>query len=203
MLANGIIALIAFTPFALLAAGTGAFLGMTVAVAGWDATALKLGAAVGAGFGVISVAVALLVVRIKTSKIDSKHYGEKIAFYVDDMKSRGIDAKRAVSPWLHLMWMLGLKVRPEGFWGFWGNFLFWAGLFGSGVASGGAIQWWSRPNSPWWIMWLTASLLLLPLIGIIAYGAKASCSKGKLNLPPWDQYGPPSKAEGANSSQIS
>jgi hypothetical protein len=187
---NVLMGLIAFCPFAMLAAGTGAFLGMSVAVAGGGVAALGLGVALGAGLGVVVLAVILFVVRIKTSKIDPKVYAEKIALFIQDMKDRGIE--NAVSPSLRLAWMLGLHVSPPLFRGFWNNFFCSFALLGALTLSAGAIYWWEHPNSTLWSMWLTLSVFLLAFIGLGAYSAKANRALAqKFELPSWEGYRPP------------
>jgi hypothetical protein len=190
--------LILVCPFAALAAGTGAFLGMSVAVAGWGAAWLGVGAAWGAGIAVLLLGVwmILFVVCPKQPKIDPLIHTEKIAAFIQDMKDRGMDPHTAFPILFRLVWMMGLQVPPPLFLGMWGNFLWSAGFFGTLIASAGAVIWWQHPNIPLWVMWLTALILSSGVVAVCAFNASATRSAvRKLQLPSWDRYKPPVSPE--------
>jgi len=182
--------LILVSPIAALAAGVGAFVGMSVGVAAWGQETLGGGAAIGAGVGVFLVGAwaVVFVGRARAAKEESQIHAEKLAGYFQDMNSRGM---RADDPVFRLLWLLGLKVPPPLFLGAWGSFLYPFGVFAPMVLTAGAILWWQRPNSTPWTMWLTASIFLLAAIGAGVYNVKATRSMAlKLQLPSWDQYVP-------------
>jgi hypothetical protein len=181
---------ILLTPFAALAAGTGAFVGSSIAIIGFGPESLGSGAVVGAGVGVLLVLAwaVLFVSRARGSKEASQVHAEKLASYFQDMQSRGINPD---GPVFRLLWMLGLKVPPPLFLGPTGSFLFPFGVFAPMVLTAGAVLWWQRPDSPPWVMWVTASIFLLVVIAASVYNIKATRSMAmKLQLPSWDQYAP-------------
>jgi hypothetical protein len=183
--------LILLTPFSALAAGVGSFIGMSVAVTVWGPETLGVGAMVGAGVGVLLVLAwaVVFVRRARACKVDSQIHAEKLTTYYRDMKSRGVEPSDG--PVFRLLWMLGLQVPPPIFLGAWGSFLFPFGVFAPMVLTAGAVLWWQKPNSPPWIMWLTASIFLLVAIGLGVYNVKATRSMAlRLQLPSWDSYAP-------------
>jgi Family of unknown function (DUF6404) len=194
--------LILVSPFAVLAAGPGAFLGMCVAVAGWGAAFLHMGAVAGAGIGVALVGVWVIVhlVRDMRPKIDPAAHAEKIASFIQDIKSRGENPDWVTPIMFRAEYLLGLhlgiQVRPPLFMGFWSNFLRIAGLFGALCLWAGAVYWWEHPNSPPWAICLTESIFLLMAVGIGA-GSAAACRRQarKYQLPLWDNYTPPASPE--------
>jgi hypothetical protein len=177
-------------PFAALAAGAAAFIGMSVAAAGWGNEYLGHGAVAGAGSGVsLVIAWAVIFVgRARASKEDLQAHAKKLAAYSQDMKSRGVGED---GPVFRLLWMLGLKVPPPLFLGTCGSFLYPLGIFAPMILSAGAVIWWQRPSSSRWIMWVTASIFLLAAVGLGVYNVTITRSLAmKLQLPSWDQYLP-------------
>ncbi len=172
-----ITALILVSPIAALAAGVGAFFGMSVGVAAWGQESLAGGAAVGAGVGVLLVSAwaVVFVGRVRASKEEWQIHAEKLAAYFQDMKSRGVESHGG-DPTFRMLWMLGLKVPPPLFLGTLGNFLHPVGILGAIILTADAINWWQRPNYPMWIMWVAVSIFLLPLIGVGVYNVKATRS---------------------------
>jgi hypothetical protein len=192
-----VVLLILACPYAALAAGTGAFLGMSVAVAGWGQPFLHAGAAAGAGFGAVLTGVVLFVARNKEPKIDPAVHAEKLTAYFLDMKGRGVEPKEAAPLLFRGLWMMGLQVPPPLFLGFWTNFLWGNGIWTAIVMLADAVLWWEHPNIPMWFFWLTALVLILPP-GI---GALVTRSPGrKYQFPSWDDY-PPVEPGSAAPSQ--
>ena len=177
-------------PIAALAAGAGAFIGMSVAVAWWGNEFLRHGAVAGAGAGVLLVIVWAAVVagRAQASTKELQAHAEKLAAYFQDMKGRGIGTD---DPVFHLLWRLGLKVPPPVFLGACGSFCYPFGVFAPMVLTGGAVLWWGHPNYSLWSIWASASLFLLAAVGLGIYSVKATRARAlKLQLPSWDQYVP-------------
>jgi hypothetical protein len=188
------------TPIAALAAGTGAFVGMTVAVVAFAPESLGGGAGVGAGVGVLLVLAwaGYFISRARASKEELRGHAEKLAAYFQDMQSRGMNPD---GPVFRLLWTLGLKVPPPLFLGAAGSFLYPFGVFAPMVLTAAAVLWWQRPNSPAWVIWVTASIFLLVVIAGSVYNIKATRSMAmKLQLPSWDQYVPVPSTGVAESS---
>ncbi len=189
--------LILVSPFAVLAAGPGAFLGMCLAVVGWGAPFLRMGAVAGAGIGVVLVGawVVISLVRAKEPKIAPVVHAEKIASFIQDMKSRG-ENPQWIAPILFrwecmLGFHLGFQVPPPLFMGYWSNFLRVAALLGALCMWAGAVVWWERPNSSMWSNCLTELFFLLVAVGLgVASAAAYHKQARKYQLPSWDNYTP-------------
>ena len=182
--------MILLVPIALLAAGGGAFLGMTVGALCWGNESLGAAAVVGVSVAVLLVAVwaVVFVGRAQASQEEWQVHAEKLAAYFQDKKI----PYGNVSPVFHLLWRLGLKVPPPPFLGAWGSFFFpFVGVFGPIVMSAAAIYWWKHPNYELWIMWVTASIFLVGVVGLGIWNMKATRSMAiELRLPAWEDYRP-------------
>jgi hypothetical protein len=192
--------LILLSPVAALAAGAGAFVGISVAVIGWGKEAVGDGAAVGAGVGVLLVLAwaVLFVSRARVGREASQVHAGKLAAYFQDMQSQGMNAEAPVV--FRLLWMLGLKVPPPLFLGRWGSFLYPFGVYAPIVLTAGAVLWWQHPNYPPWTMLVTACFFLVLVIAGGIYNVKATRSIAlKLQLPSWDQYAAAPARDVANS----
>jgi hypothetical protein len=57
-------------------------------------------------------------------------HSEKVDYFIDDMRRRGIKPSSVAPPLFRMLWALGLKVPPPLFWGFAPLALFMGVLFG-------------------------------------------------------------------------
>jgi hypothetical protein len=195
-----LIVVILLIPIAALAAGTGAFVGINIAVIGFGPESLGGGAAVGAGVGVLLVLAwaVLFASRARASKEASRLHANKLTAYFQEMQRRGL---KPDSPVFRLLWMPGLKVPPPPFLGGCGSFLYPFGVFAPMVLTAGAVLWWQRPNSPPWAMWVATSIFLIVVIAGSVYNIKATRSMAiELRLPSWDEYAPAPVTDAAESS---
>jgi Family of unknown function (DUF6404) len=125
---------------------------------------------------------------------------EKIAYFLRDMRQKGVRSLTAAPPIYRLLWRLGIKARPPLFGSFRSLFWRWAVLYlcffllswwGQGI-------WWGQGASHFWwweggshsISGLVASAVAAVSIGVIM-AAIIRRQARKLALPRWEDYPSP------------
>ncbi len=202
-LLNYVVLLIFAIPLAALATGVGAFLGMTVAVAGWGPAFLNEGALVGVSVSLVLLLiwVIVFVVRAREPPTGTITHVEKVTLFVEEMKGRGVAPGVAAPALFRLWWNLGFQAPPPLFLGVWVNFAWSFALMATLLVSAAAIYWWKHPHVSLWNIWLTVLLFLPVLAVLVVYGAvAANRTARKYQLPPWEDFRPappPAKASSA------
>jgi hypothetical protein len=115
-------------------------------------------------------------------------YNEKIAYYLADMRQRGIGQFTAAPPLYRLLWRLGVKVRPQAFASFWS--LFWLFTVFYFIACFGSWFW----NGHHSITGLVASVVGAGAGGAIVATVIRRRAR-KLALPRWEDYPSPCPTE--------
>jgi hypothetical protein len=112
---------------------------------------------------------------------------EKIAYYLRDMRQRGIGRFRAAPPLNRLLWRLGIKIRPLAFASFWSLFWLCAGFYFSFFI---ILQWVGHHS----ITGLSVIVLGAAACGGLIAGDVRRRAR-KLALPRWEDYPSPCPTE--------
>jgi len=121
-------------------------------------------------------------------------HDEKIAYYLRDMRQKGVRSWTAAPPLYRLLWRLGIKVRPPLFASFRSLSVLYLCFFlllwwGQGISWGSSHFWWWEGGSHS-ISGLVASVVAAVSIGAIM-AAIIRRKARKLALPRWEDYPSP------------
>ena len=118
---------------------------------------------------------------------------EKIEHFLRELRAHGMRRINAVPPFLRLLWLLGMKVRPPYFMSFLGRVLFYGLTFGVFF---GLFVWligWSTQG-----MTVTEALVPTAVAGVFFgffMSMFAEGAKRRLALPRWSEYPGPHSAD--------
>jgi hypothetical protein len=115
-------------------------------------------------------------------------FDEKLAAAIELLASKGIPRAIYAPTMVALLWRLGLGIPPPHFLGFFGNFVFSCGVFGT---VWGLFMWflvWAREGvPPWTAVGLAA---VVGLVGGLCAAGYYRYSARKHSIPTWKNFVP-------------